>query len=149
MSQYQITMVRPEGFLHTEAFREVAETLQLGLRSVGHSAEIAENAVHSAATNIVLGAHLLSAQDSSIVPAGSILYNLEQLGGPNLPPQFLELARRCQVWDYSLQNIAKWKTMNCTYAPVHVPLGYVPELTRIKAALNQDIDVLFYGSLND
>ena len=57
------------------------------------------------------------------------------------------------MWDYSLHNIDKWKTywetMNCAYAPVHVPLGYVPELTRIRPAPIQDIDVLFYGSLND
>jgi SAM-dependent methyltransferase len=149
MSQYQITLVRPEGFLHTEAFREVAETLQFGLRSLGHSAEIRENDFPATASNIILGAHLLSPQQSLAVPAGSILYNLEQLGGPDLPKQFLDLARRAQLWDYSLNNIEKWKATDCSYTPIHVPLGYVPELSRIKPASTMDIDVLFYGSLND
>ena len=30
----------------------------------------------------------------------------------------------------------------------HVPIGYVPQLTRIESASIQDIDVLFYGSMN-
>lgn len=149
MSRFHITLIRPEGFLHTEAFREVAETLQFGLRSLGHTAQIRENAIDAAATNILLGAHLFSPEDASMIPPGSIMYNLEQLGGPNLPKHFYELALRLQVWDYSLQNIQKWNAMGCACPPVHVPLGYVPELTRISAAPNQDIDVLFYGSLNE
>src|ERR1700727_1551077 len=39
--------------------------------------------------------------------------------------------------------------MNRLHAPSHVPLGYVPELSQIKASPAQDIDVLFYGSLNE
>ena len=31
----------------------------------------------------------------------------------------------------------------------HLPIGYVPELTRIPRAPRQDIDVLFYGSVNE
>jgi len=149
MSRFHITLVRPEGFLHTEAFREVAETLQFGLQSLGHTVQIQENAVDAMATNVLLGAHLLSPEDALMVPPGSILYNLEQLGGPNLPKQFYELALRLQVWDYSRQNLERWKAMNCTRPPVQVPLGYVPELSRIQAAPTQDIEVLFYGSLNE
>jgi SAM-dependent methyltransferase len=148
MSKFQITLIRPQGFIHSEAFREVAETLQFGLRSLGHAAQVGENAIDPHATNILLGAHLLPAVDANIVPAGSILYNLEQIGGANLTAAYYELATRHQVWDYSLRNIEKWKTMNCQRPPVHVPLGYVPELSRIQTSPVQDIDVLFYGSLN-
>ncbi|MGA8153895.1 MAG: class I SAM-dependent methyltransferase [Terriglobales bacterium] len=149
MSKFQITLIRPQGFIHSEGFREVAETLQFGLRSIGHAAEIGENAIDPNATNILLGAHLLPAVDANMVPANSILYNLEQLGGANLSPKYYELASRHQVWDYSLRNIEQWRTMSCLRPPVHVPLGYVPELSRIQAAPVQDIDVLFYGSLNE
>src|SRR5580704_10389851 len=149
MSRFQITLVRPDGFLHSEAFREVAETLQFGLRSIGHTAQIQENVLDAAATNVLLGAHLLTPQDISLLPPGSILYNLEQLGGPSLPKQFYEVAVKHRVWDYSLQNIETWKVLKCARPPVHVPLGYVPELSRIKPAPTQDIDVLFYGSLNE
>ncbi len=30
-----------------------------------------------------------------------------------------------------------------------MPVGYVPELTRIAAAPAEDIDILFYGSMNE
>jgi SAM-dependent methyltransferase len=149
MSRFQITLVRPEGFLHTEAFREVAETLQFGLRSIGHTAQIQENVLDPGATNLLLGSHLLSPADALMLPPDSILYNLEQLGGPSLPERYYELAVRHRIWDYSLKNIETWNVMKCAYPPVHVPLGYVPELSRIPASRAQDIDVLFYGSLND
>jgi SAM-dependent methyltransferase len=148
MSKFQITLIRPQGFIHSEAFREVAETLQYGLRRLGHTAAVGENVVDAKATNILLGAHLLPACDSQIVPAGSILYNLEQIGGANLAAAYYELAARHQVWDYSLRNLEKWKAMGCHHPPVHVPVGYAAELSRIKPNPTQDIDVLFYGSLN-
>ncbi len=149
MSRFHITLVRPEGFLHTEAFREVAETLQCGLRSLGHTVHIQENAVDAMATNILLGAHLLSPEEALIVPPGSIVYNLEQLGGPSLPKHYYELGIRHQVWDYSLHNLKTWEVLRCARPPIQVPLGYVPELRRIQSAQVQDIDVLFYGSLNE
>ncbi|HXZ40891.1 MAG TPA: hypothetical protein VEG68_09120 [Terriglobales bacterium] len=148
MSKFQIVLIRPPAYLHTEAFREIAETLQFGFRSVGHTAEIVENVFDSAATNLILGAHLLSPGQTRQVPRGSILYNLEQIGGAQLQPAYYELGRQHQVWDYDASNIEKWNAMNCSYAPVHVPVGYVPELTRI-ASRPHDIDILFYGSLNE
>src|SRR5580658_4511666 len=91
MSRFHITLVRPDGYLHTEAFREIAETLQCGLQGLGHTAHIQENAVDAIATNVLLGAHLLTPDEASIVPPGSIVYNLEQLGGPSLPKHFYDL----------------------------------------------------------
>ena len=38
----------------------------------------------------LLGAHLLTPEEALIVPAGSVVYNLEQLGGPSLPKHFYE-----------------------------------------------------------
>jgi SAM-dependent methyltransferase len=149
MSRFHITLVRPDGYLHTEAFREVAETLKFGLQSLGHTAHVQENAVDAMATNILLGAHLLTPDEALIVPPGSIVYNLEQLGGPSLPKHFYELGIRHQVWDYSLNNLKTWEVLRCARRPIHVPLAYVPELSRIPASKAQDIDVLFYGSLND
>ena len=148
MGKFQVTLIRPPAYLHTEAFREIAETLQFGLRSIGHTANIAENIFDPAATNVILGAHLLVPGQTETIPPGSIIYNLEQLGGATLQSAYYDLARNYQIWDYDHQNLAHWKRLSCVYAPIHVPVGYVPELTRIVSAPNQDIDVLFYGSLN-
>ena len=149
MERFQIVLIRPRGYLHTDAFREVAETLQYGLRNLGHPANIVENDAAPNSTNIFLGAHLLTPAETNALPPGSVIYNLEQLGGPSLPETYYNLATQHEIWDYSRQNIDKWKTMNCKYKPNHVPLGYVPELSRIKSSPIQDIDILFYGSINE
>jgi SAM-dependent methyltransferase len=148
MSKFQITLIRPRGYLHTEAFRELAETLQAGLETLGHSSHIQENCFPPDCTNVILGAHLLAPEQMQLIPQGSVIYNLEQLGGAQLKPAYYQLAVRYRIWDYDLRNIAHWKQFACAYAPVHVPIGYVPELSRITASPLQDIDVLFYGSLN-
>lgn len=149
MGKFQITLIRPPGYLHTEAFRELGETLQVALQSLGHTARTRENLFDPGWTSLILGAHLLSPDQMQELPRASIIYNLEQLGGAQLKPDYYTLATRYQIWDYDLHNIEHWKRLTCAYVPVHVPIGYVPELSRIKPGPQQDIDVLFYGSLND
>jgi hypothetical protein len=141
MSNFRVVLISPPGYVHTEALREVAETLMYGLRGLGHRAEIASDFV-TGATHIVLCSHLLSAH--SQLPEGTILYNFEQLGAPHLE-SMLALARRYPVWDYSARNIRQWPIR---VRPIEVPLGYVSQLRRIVSAPEQDIDVLFYGSIN-
>ena len=84
----------------------------------------------------------------NIIVQNSVI-NLEQSGDDSTwtKPLIPELFRRFPVWDYSQANIEQL-TVRQVCRPTHVPIGYVPELTRIAPA-PQDIDVLFYGSLND
>jgi hypothetical protein len=149
MPNFLISIVQPQGYAHKEAFREIAETLQYGLRGMGHTARILENSVDSTATNIILGAHRLTENEAKAIPPGSILYNLEQLGSAPLNDFYCALAGRYQVWDYSPLNIARWKERRCVLPPLLVEIGYVPELRRIPQDATRDIDVLFYGSVNE
>src|ERR1051326_5653409 len=109
MGRFQITPIRPQGYLHTEAFREIAETLQYGLEKLGHTARIQENVLDSSAANIILGAHLLSAEQMRSLPPGSIIYNLEQLEGAQLRPQYFDLASSHRIWDYDVKNLGTWQ----------------------------------------
>lgn len=149
MAQYLISIIRPKGYLHSNAFQEVAETLLYGLRQLGHESAILENTVDPRAMNIVLGAHLLGDAELAALPDGTIVYNLEQLGSPHLSAAYMQLAGRCRIWDYSPVNLALWKQQKCAFAPALAEVGYAPVLRRIPAAPEQDIDVLFYGSLNE
>src|SRR5690348_2047097 len=92
MGKFQITLVRPPEYVHTEAFREIAETLQLGLEALGHTAHIAENIFEANCTNLILGAHLLTPQQMQTLPPGSVIYNLEQIGGAQLNPAYYALS---------------------------------------------------------
>jgi len=151
MPGYLISIIRPKDYLHSEAFREIAETLQYGLRALGYTAGIAENLLDSnpGVTNILLGAHLLSESEAKLIPPGSIVYNMEQLGSASLSEAYYQLAQRYLIWDYSPLNIEKWQERQCLHTPVLVEIGYVPELRRIVASPEPDIDVLFYGSINE
>lgn len=149
VKKYSVAVIKPEGYIHSECFREIAETLQFGLRSLGHEARILDNLVDPSATNIILGAHLLEPHEEKMLPQGSIIYNLEQLGAASLSANYYGLAQRFQIWDYSPLNIAKWNESGCLFPPLLVEVGYVPELRRIVSLPKQDIDVLFYGSMNE
>src|SRR5580658_4511667 len=69
-------------------------------------------------------------------------------------PRLFLRAQSCTTssnWaDRVCRNIfTTWEVLRCARPPIHVPLGYVPELRRIQASKVQNIDVLFYGSLNE
>jgi len=149
MVDYFITIVRPKDYIHSDCFFEIAESLQYGLRGLGHSTVIVENTVNPATTNIILGAHLLTQHSIDALPSGTIIYNLEQLGNQGIAETFYCAADKCQIWDYSPLNIAKWNERHCLMTPLLVEIGYAPELTKIVSVPEPDIDVLFYGSLND
>lgn len=149
-SRYNVVIVSPPGYVYSETFREIAETLYYGLQHLGHVASIADRFVASA-TNIVLGGHLLDEAEAHEIPTDSIIYNFEQVHGESkwIKPVYVDLVRRLRCWDYSVRNVAMWNRYCPESRVVHVPLGYVPELSRIQPADNEDIDVLFYGVVND
>jgi len=130
------------------AFNDVAEAVHHGLVALGHDSVLTSRLDLDERRTIVLGGNLL-VQYGLEPPKDPIFYNLEQLGD-DLPwmtmPDFVELFRRYPTWDYSPANIDRLAAMGLP-RPAHVPIGYVPELTRIAPA-PEDIDVLFYGALN-
>ncbi|MCV6970387.1 glycosyltransferase family 1 protein, partial [Mycobacterium bohemicum] len=130
------------------AFNEVAEALHYGLVTLGHDSVLTNRLDFDDRRTIVLGGNLL-VQYALEPPKNPIFYNLEQLGD-DLPwmtmPEFVDLFRRYPTWDYSQANI-EYLAARGLARPAHVPIGYVPELTRIAPA-PEDIDVLFYGALN-
>ena len=84
------------------------------------------------------------------MPAGSILYNLEQVEGNDLwlNEKFLHLLKKNRVWDYSQANVHALAKYSVQVEHV-LPISYAPVLERIQHAPEKDIDVLFVGSMND
>ncbi len=85
-----------------------------------------------------------------MLPADTIIYNFEQLSDTshwNTPAQ-RALLGGFQVWDYSQRNVDYLKRQSPRFDPKLVPLGFSGKLSRIQKADLQDIDVLFYGSVN-
>ncbi len=149
--RFQVVLITPEGYHHGAAFSEVMETVSCGLRSLGAQVSQDVNRLVPGPQALLFGSHLLAPEEAHQVPDGSIIYNLEQIAESSswCSPTYLELLERCQVWDYSARNIASLVRLGVTPPPTHVPIGYVPELTRVSSSPNEDIDVLFYGSMNE
>ncbi len=151
-TDFQVVLVSPAGYVHSAALAEVIETVVAGLRALGHQVSYEVNKLALPGPRaIVFGAHLLNPQDAQLLPASTIVYNLEQIGQSSswCSPTYLGPLKRCQVWDYSARNIATLARVGVTGRATHVPIGYVPQLTRVKPSAVEDIDVLFYGSINE
>jgi acetyltransferase-like isoleucine patch superfamily enzyme/SAM-dependent methyltransferase len=120
------------------------------LKDLGHKTVITQE-ILPGHQHIVLGSNLLSALSINL-PRDSILYNLEQISpdSPWFNDSLLHEFKKFPVWDYSLKNIEALEKLGIRNVQ-HVPVGYTTELTRIpqRSFLDQDIDILFYGSLNE
>ncbi len=144
MADFAVRRVRPPGYAHADALGEVAEAVEHGLVALGHDAIATAGPADSTRTEIVIGWHLLEPGDATVAP-DAIFYNLEQMTPDTrwLTPERLRYLGAHRVWDYSGQNVERLAALSI--AATHVPIGYVPNWTRIERAA-EDIDVLFYGS---
>lgn len=142
-----VTIITPPDRHHSAAFAEVAESVHHGLARLGYDVVRAVNADVRGRRLIVLGANLLPSHPVDL-PPDSILYNLEQVApdSPWMNPEAFELLRRHTVWDYSPANVRALAELGIEAR--HVPIGYAPVLSRIRPA-QEDVDVLFYGSVNE
>lgn len=129
-------------------FSEVIETLVWGFGELGRSVTTGVNHWRADARQIVLCPHLLSDATLATLAPGTIAYNFEQIDAASqLPPQRLAAFRSLCVWDYSRRNVDAWRAAGIE--AVHLPVGWHPGLARIAPAAQQDIDVLFFGIINE
>jgi hypothetical protein len=131
------------------AFWELAELLLYSLHDLNHQAAIQFNIIDIDCKNILIGFHLLDIKYISQLPKNSVLINAEQfLGGTPWNENILQWIQSFEVWDYSTQNIEFFKSRGIENIK-YLELGYQSELSRIETKAFKDIDVLFYGSIND
>lgn len=149
--QFHICHVFPEGRVYhgLNGYAEIIETLRWGLEALGHGASYGRNQTRAKATNIIFGAQMLHVDQLDEIPAGSIIYNLEQMA--RVPVQDIRrvmhaLAKRFQIWDYCDANLPTWEAIGTLHQPCWVGIGWAPVLSRIPKASPQDIDVLLYGT---
>jgi len=147
MTAYRLLMVQPDGYAHAGALTELIETLRYGLQRLGKDVSI-DGTPRPGEQVIVFGAHLAADGQPVPWPDDAILFNTEQMTAESTWHTQAYLARLAshRVWDYSKRNIERLHEHGVATAS-WVPIGFVPELARIPRA-PEDIDVLFYGSLN-
>jgi len=147
--RYRICIITPSGYKHSSAFLEVALLLKCALSDCGLRCDMAVNEPLNDATNVILGYHLIS--DPAVLSGTRYIpYQLEQLSmqeGVYSDKNRRILAGAAEVWDYSLENRAFLRRSGI--AAQHLPLGFHEALERIAKTDEKDIDILFYGSMNE
>ncbi|MBB4104579.1 class I SAM-dependent methyltransferase [Allorhizobium borbori] len=144
-----IWIVTPPGFVHSQAFSEVAFTLQCAFEELGGSAPIVTDiAGWKDRAPIIYGGNLLPQDIIDVLPEDSVLVNLEQIvtGSDWLSDKYIAILKALPLIDYSDLNRAALVQRGITHAQ-SMEIGYAAPLTRIAPAPVQDVDVLFYGSL--
>ncbi len=152
---FAVTVFNPPKMPMLDILREVAESICFGLRAIGLDAIITTDMQATPRRRIFLGAGCLpNAKKLGVLaplPAlrdDTILYQLEQIINPEhfLMSKLLPWFMKFPSWEYSHYNLDSLNLLGLKNIR-YVPLGYVPEWTRIPER-SQDIDVLLYGSLS-
>ena len=149
MTRFNICLVKPDNYLHSYAFLELGELLYFSLMELGHEVTFGFNNIEPSATNILIGCHLLDPSFIKQIPASTIILNTEQVYGEtdwNKP--IFAWAKHFQIWDYSPKNIEKLNQLGIDRIKL-LKLGFQKELVRLDLSRPKEIDVLFYGSVNE
>lgn len=150
MKSFNICIARPDNYIHSLAFLELGELLTYSLRELGYDTTMKFKEIAGDRINILIGCHLLSPSLINKIPKSTIILNTEQIHSDDTTwnSNIFEWIKYFEVWDYSLRNIEKMKSLGIQN-PKHLQIGFQQELQRIQKASVKDIDVLFYGSGNE
>jgi hypothetical protein len=160
VTDYQLTVVEPPGYPHIGALAELVNLVAHGLHDLtGNQPPINVNVATQGRDVIMFGAHLLeparwAEARKGLAPGEKIIvYNTEQVDPavPWMSAGYFQILGdpKVVVWDYSTHNVAVLRSLGIEAR--HVPIGYHRAMTRIKSLMSRDvdIDVLFYGSMNE
>jgi len=146
-----IWVVTPRGYNHSHAFDEVALALQGSFQELGGSAPIVREMHEFAGRSpIIYGGNLLSLEIIQKLPKDSVVINLEQVSDEStwMNERYSAVLKAFPVLDYSPRNRRNLAAKGIEHAGV-LEIGYSECLSQIRHAPVKDIDVLFYGSMND
>ncbi|MDL2290718.1 hypothetical protein LJC09_01255, partial [Desulfovibrio sp. OttesenSCG-928-F20] len=147
---FSLVKLFPEGVDSTNGFDDVMLPMRYALARLGYDVEMAVNHINPTSVNILFGSCRTGRFDDRGLPANSIIFNLEQLAtSPWNTPRYLAQLKRFTVWDYSHRNVRYFRKSLGMTDVFEVRLGYVPEMTRLARDFPRDIDVLFYGTMNE
>jgi SAM-dependent methyltransferase len=129
-----------------KAFNDVILPLYFAFRRLGWQVEMLRQTFNPHSRNVLFGGNQNPALVGLEPPADTIVYNLEQLAADNShwnTGAYLKTLKQFTVWDYSRRNLEYLSAQGIEAA--QLPLGYVPEMTRLRADFPAGRDVLFYG----
>ena len=151
--KFNICLIQPNGYIHSQAFTELAELLFYSLIDLGHLTTLSVNDLFVDSRNILIGVHLLDKTFIKSIKSkysSTVILNTEQYSGSveEWKNNIFDWVSNFETWDYSQENIIHFAKDGLDH-PRLFRIGYSEKLKRIKKNVNQDIDILFYGSTNE
>ena len=148
-----ICIIKPNNYIHSLAYLEIAELLHYSVLELNQNSKISYNFIdiNPKVKNIIFGAHLLNDDMINSIPSNTIIFNTEQIESINeiWKRRILLLASKGIIfWDYSNHNLDLLLTKLNVKGRLF-EIGFQSNLQRIKINDNKEVDVLFYGSLNN
>lgn len=147
---FSIVKINPLDAAPSHGFDDAIFPLYYALQALGYEVEILFNRFNPKSRNIVFGSCIAPRRTGRSMPKGSIIFNLEQLNFENkfCNPDYLAHLHDFTVWDYSSANIEFLQSLGVADFSL-VPLGYVPQMSRLPQNNARSIDTLFYGLLTE
>ena len=105
-----ICIIKPNNYIHSLAYLEIAELLHYSVLELNKNSKISYNFIdiNPKVKNIIFGAHLLNDDMINSIPSNTIIFNTEQIESINeiWKRRILLLASKGIVfWDYSNHNL--------------------------------------------
>lgn len=150
MKRFNICIIEPEGYSHSGVFYELGDLLYFSLRELGYFVQLRKNHIESSVINIIIGIHLFDPSCIKHIPKNTIILNTEQLHSVNsLWSKWIIkwFSSGFELWDYSDKNLIYLKKFGIKNVK-KFNIGYQRNLHRLTLDKNPEIDVLFYGSIN-
>jgi SAM-dependent methyltransferase len=143
---YTIVIVGLGTNTYSRAFCDVAQGMYEAIKRAGYDVTYSDTPFVGIRTPIVFGANLLESE--LLLPDHAIVVNLEQLMSTShlLTPIYFKILTHHEVWDYSTANIDILRKMGADNVK-YIDIGEFRQADFLIEA-EQDIDVLFYGSMN-
>ena len=151
MPGFNVCLPQPDGYQFSFCLLELAELVTFSLQDLGYQAKFQINEVDPDCRNIIIGCHLADPSFVSRLPDSTVVVNTEQIYAEDRfgwNDIIFTWVRHFETWDYSPQNIAAFEQLGVGKARL-LEIGHQPQLNRIPKSADQDIDVLFYGSITD
>lgn len=139
---------------HKDIFTEILASLRASLDDIGVQYTESHNIPKDGVLNLFVGLTIFASRDLSRILVGKkyIIYQMEQVTDRNSHlinfPEYMDVLRNAyQVWDYSQSNIKALQAKGISRL-IHVPIGHHKVIEILRRDVKKDIDVLFYGGLN-
>jgi hypothetical protein len=138
MKKFGVTIICPPGDGHWRGLAEVANGIDYSLGQISRTASTPGR------REIFFNAHRLAPNKK--IPDDAIIFNAEQVQDTWFGSSYIERLKHHVVWDYSQTNIDRLRALGVERT-VLCRVGYYP--VKPLPVVDQDIDVLFFGSMNE